>query len=119
MLAINPDGDADLSDDQLDSFVMVRCEVCGQGPLKPDVVFFGETVPRARVDRCYSLVDSARALVVLGSSLTVLSGYRFVLRAAQRGIAVAIVNQGPTRGDAQATVRVDAPLGAVLPALPI
>ena len=114
---INPDGDAELPDEVLDGFVMVDCAACGRGPLKPDVVFFGETVPRDRVDTCFELVDDAGCLLVLGSSLTVMSGYRFVLRAAKAGIPVAIVNVGPTRGDAKADVRVDAPLGVVLPEL--
>jgi NAD-dependent SIR2 family protein deacetylase len=114
---INPDGDAELPDEVLDGFVMVDCLACGGGLLKPDVVFFGETVPRDRVDHCFELVERAASLLVLGSSLTVMSGYRFVLRAAKRGIPVAIVNAGPTRGDAKADVRVDAPLGVVLPAL--
>jgi NAD-dependent SIR2 family protein deacetylase len=115
--AINPDGDADLPDDQLAGFVMVTCPVCGDGPLKPDVVFFGETVPRARVEHCYELVAGAQALLVLGSSLKVMSGYRFVRRANELGIPVAIINQGPTRGDADAEIRIDAPLGEVLPTL--
>jgi NAD-dependent SIR2 family protein deacetylase len=114
---INPDGDAELPDEVLDGFVMVGCRACGEGPLKPDVVFFGETVPRDRVQRCFDLIQDADTLLVLGSSLTVMSGYRFVLRAAKLGITVAIVNVGPTRGDAKADVRVDAPLGVVLPAL--
>ena len=114
---VNPDGDAEIPAERLDAFRMVPCLFCGGGPLKPDVVFFGETVPRERVDRCFALVEGARALLVLGSSLTVMSGYRFVLRAAATGIPVAIVNAGPTRGDGKATVRVDAPLGEVLPAL--
>ncbi|WP_448625494.1 NAD-dependent protein deacetylase [Geodermatophilus sp. URMC 64] len=114
---INPDGDAELPDEVLDGFVMVDCLACGSGPLKPDVVFFGETVPRGRVDGCFRLVDDAACLLVLGSSLTVMSGYRFVLHAAKQGIPVAIVNVGPTRGDAKAEVRLDAPLGDVLPAL--
>jgi NAD-dependent SIR2 family protein deacetylase len=114
---VNPDGDAELPDELLDGFVMVDCLACGRGPLKPDVVFFGETVPRDRVEQCFGLVESAGSLVVLGSSLTVMSGYRFVLRAAKLGIPVAIVNVGRTRGDAKADVRVDAPLGVVLPAL--
>jgi len=114
---INPDGDADLADEDLADFVMVDCEACGDGPLKPDVVFFGETVPRDRVEQCFALVDQAGCLLVLGSSLKVMSGFRFVLRAAKLGIPVAIVNQGPTRGDGHCTVRVDAPLGVVLPAL--
>jgi len=111
---LKPDGDADLED--VGDFVVVDCVVCG-GVLKPDVVFFGETVPRHRVDLGFALVDRARCLLVLGSSLQVMSGYRFVLHAAKSGIPVAIVNQGPTRGDAQATVKLDAPLGEVLPRL--
>jgi NAD-dependent SIR2 family protein deacetylase len=115
--AINPDGDAELSEADLDRFVMVTCAVCRQGPLKPDVVFFGEAVPRERVERCYQLVERARALLVLGSSLAVMSGYRFVVRATKLQIPVAIVNQGSTRADGCASIRVDAPLGVVLPAL--
>lgn len=111
---VKPDGDVELGDTS--SFVVVDCDLCG-GLLKPDVVFFGETVPRARVDRAFALLDASAALLVLGSSLTVMSGYRFVLHAAKNGIPVAIVNQGPTRGDAQAYLKVEAPLGQVLTAL--
>jgi NAD-dependent SIR2 family protein deacetylase len=114
--AVNPDGDVDLPDDALTGFRTVDCAVCGD-VLKPDVVFFGETVPADRVQHCFSLVEGAGLLLVLGSSLRVMSGYRFVLRAAKLGIPVAIVNQGATRGDAAAAVTVDAPLGQVLPAL--
>jgi len=114
--AVNPDGDVDLPDEALQSFRTVDCLLCG-GVLKPDVVYFGETVPADRVQACLALVERSRALLVLGSSLTVMSGYRFVLRAARTGVPVAIVNSGPTRGDAKATVRVDAPLGEVLPRL--
>ncbi|HEV7899792.1 MAG TPA: NAD-dependent protein deacetylase [Planosporangium sp.] len=114
---INPDGDVDLRDADVDGFRTVDCQVCDGGMLKPDVVFFGETVPAERVQRCFDLVKSARTLLVLGSSLTVMSGRRFVLRAAKLGIPVAIVNQGPTRGDAYARVTIDAPLGIALPAL--
>ena len=113
---VKPDGDVDLPEELLRSFTVVPCAVCA-GVLKPDVVFFGETVPADRVARSFALVEGAGALVVLGSSLTVMSGYRFVLRAAKLGIPVALVNQGPTRGDAHAAVRVDAPLGQVLPEL--
>ena len=81
------------------------------------MVFFGETVPRDRVDVCFDLVDRADSLLVFGSSLTVMSGYRFVLRAAKAGIPVAIVTLGPTRGDGKADLRLDAPLGEVLPGL--
>ncbi|WP_433123970.1 NAD-dependent protein deacetylase [Micromonospora sp. CA-240977] len=115
--AVNPDGDVDLPDEQVAAFRTVDCAICGTGMLKPDVVFFGETVPPQRVARCFAAVQEARSLLVLGSSLTVMSGRRFVIRAAKRGIPVAIVNQGPTRGDGHATVCVDAPLGALLPEL--
>jgi NAD-dependent SIR2 family protein deacetylase len=111
---INPDGDAELSDDDLGDFVMIDCSECGHGPIKPDVVFFGESVPRDRVERCFGLVDASELLLVLGSSLHVMSGYRFVLRAVERGIPVAVVNQGPTRADAKVALKLDLPLTAVL-----
>jgi NAD-dependent SIR2 family protein deacetylase len=114
--AVNPDGDVALADDVAAGFHVVDCQLCG-GTLKPDVVFFGETVPAERVQACFAMVERARALLVLGSSLTVMSGYRFVLRAAKLGIPVAIVNQGSTRGDEKAARRLDAPLGEVLPRL--
>lgn len=110
----NADGDADLTDVEVRDFRMVNCRVCLSGPIKPDVVFFGERVPRDRVDRCYALLEASAALLVLGSSLRVMSGYRFVRHAAKRHIPVAIVNQGPTRGDGEACLRIDAPLGAYL-----
>jgi NAD-dependent SIR2 family protein deacetylase len=113
---VNPDGDVDLPDSALDGFRTVDCTDCA-GVLKPDVVFFGETVPPERVARCYELLAESRGLLVLGSSLTVMSGHRFVLRAARDGRPVAIVNQGATRGDRYAAVTVDGPLGAVLPAV--
>jgi NAD-dependent SIR2 family protein deacetylase len=115
--ALNADGDAELADADLAGFRMVPCAGCGGDRIKPDVVFFGENVPKPRVAACFDLVATAGVLLVLGSSLTVMSGFRFVRRAAALGIAVAIVNQGATRGDALATVRVDAPLGEVLPTL--
>ncbi|SCF12323.1 NAD-dependent protein deacetylase, SIR2 family [Micromonospora viridifaciens] len=114
---VNPDGDVDLPDEAVAGFRTVDCGVCGTGMLKPDVVFFGETVPARRVADCFALVERAGAVLVLGSSLTVMSGRRFVIRAAKRGIPVAIVNQGPTRGDGYAALTVDRPLGEVLPAL--
>lgn len=114
---VNPDGDVDLDEDELDGFVMVDCPHCGAGPLKPDVVFFGETVPRPRVESCFEMLDRSRSLMVLGSSLKVMSGFRFVLHARKLGIPVAIVNQGETRGDTYCDIRLDAPLGSVVPAL--
>jgi NAD-dependent SIR2 family protein deacetylase len=111
---INPDGDVDLDDDLVAGFRTVACDACGAGVLKPDVVFFGENVPKPRVHQCYRHIDESRALLVLGSSLTVMSGLRFVRHAAKNGKPIAIVNQGQTRGDAHATVRLDLPLGPTL-----
>ncbi|MFE4215811.1 NAD-dependent protein deacetylase [Streptomyces sp. NPDC056844] len=113
---INPDGDADLTDEQVGDFHVVPCTVCG-GILKPDVVFFGESVPPQRVEHCRALVREASSLLVLGSSLTVMSGLRFVRQAAQAGKPVLIVNQDPTRGDPHAVTRVALPLGAALTAV--
>jgi NAD-dependent SIR2 family protein deacetylase len=114
--AVNPDGDAVLADDRVDAFHTVDCHSCG-GLLKPDVVFFGENVPRPRVQECYALTERAALLLVLGSSLTVMSGYRFVRHAAEHAIPVAIINRGATRGDAHAHLTLDAPLGPTLSAL--
>jgi NAD-dependent SIR2 family protein deacetylase len=119
-VAVRPDGDVDL-DDTAD-FVVPGCAEpgCG-GPLKPDVVFFGENVPRARVERCFDAVDALAeqegALLVAGSSLTVMSGLRFVRRAAKLGVPVVIVNRGATRGDELATAKVDAGTSEWLPAV--
>jgi NAD-dependent SIR2 family protein deacetylase len=113
----NPDGDVELADEQVAGFRLVGCESCGADLLKPDVVFFGENVPRPRVQRCFDLVDSSASLLVLGSSLTVMSGLRFVHRAKDRRTPVAIVNHGATRGDPLADLKIDATLGEVLPGL--
>ena len=113
---INPDGDAVLAGEVTDSFRVVDCAWC-HGVLKPDVVFFGENVPPQRVEACYALVEQASSLIVLGSSLTVMSGLRYVRHAARRQLPIVIVNQGATRGDEYATATLDAPLGRVLTAL--
>ncbi|THA51383.1 NAD-dependent protein deacetylase [Streptomyces sp. A1136] len=110
---LNPDGDADLTDEQVGDFSVVPCSRCG-GVLKPDVVFFGESVPPPRVEHCRDLVDAAESLLVLGSSLTVMSGLRFVRQAARAGKPVLIVNRDPTRGDRHAVTRVALPLGTAL-----
>ncbi len=113
-----PDGDVELDDTA--GFVVPGCVECG-GVLKPDVVFFGENVPVPRVERCYAAVDalgdSAGALLVVGSSLTVMSGLRFVRRAARAGTPVVIVNRGTTRGDEHATYKLDTGCSEFLTAL--
>jgi NAD-dependent SIR2 family protein deacetylase len=115
-----PDGDVALEETQ--DFVVPDCEICG-GILKPDVVFFGENVPKDRVARCMAAVDALAepeslelrgerhegegVLLVAGSSLAVMSGYRFVRRAAKAGIPVIIVNRGATRGDGEAAYKLE------------
>jgi len=115
---IAPDGDS-VTDEEV-RFVVAPCERCG-GRLKPDVVFFGESVPKRRVATCYELVERARlekaVLVVIGSSLHVMSGLRFVRQAAKDGTPVVIVNRGSTRGDELATVKIDAGVAETLHAL--
>ena len=113
LATVNPDGDAVLDDEATQSFQVVDCSAC-DGVLKPDVVFFGENVPRPRAEACYAMVERSRALVVLGSSLTVMSGFRYVRHAAGLQRPVVIVNQGATRGDGYATATLDAPLGRIL-----
>lgn len=111
---VAPDADADVSDTE--GFVIAACEVCG-GMLKPDFVYFGENVPKDRVAAAYALVDAAAALLVAGSSLTVMSGLRFVRHAAKQDKPVVIINRGRTRGDDLATVKVEAGTSESLQAL--
>ena len=111
---IRPDGDMVLPEGAVAGFHPPRCLVCQSDLVKPDVVFFGESVPKTLVEQSFSHVETSAGLVVLGSSLQVMSGYRFVRRAAANGIPVAIVTRGRSRGDEQATIRLDVPLGVTL-----
>jgi NAD-dependent SIR2 family protein deacetylase len=111
-----PDGDADLASDRVERFVVPACAVCG-GVLKPRVVFFGDIVPRTTVEAAFGALDAAELLLVVGSSLAVYSGYRFLRRAVERRTPIAIVNRGPVRGEEHAAVKVDAAAGATLGAL--
>ncbi|PZR05388.1 MAG: NAD-dependent protein deacetylase [Archangium gephyra] len=108
------DGDAELPDSVVDGFHVPSCLQCG-GVLKPDVVFFGDSVPPARLDVAWRHLEEAEALFVIGTSLTVFSGYRFVLRAKERRLPIAVMNVGPTRADADATVKVEAWAAQELP----
>lgn len=112
VMSAAPDGDAHLAPDVEASFRVPSCP-CG-GVLKPDVVFFGESVPKDWLQRSWDLFDEADVLLVAGSSLEVFSGRRFVLRATERGMPIAIVNLGVTRCDAEAQVRIEGRLGEVL-----
>jgi NAD-dependent SIR2 family protein deacetylase len=109
---IAPDGDADLEGDT-SRFRVPACEACG-GTLKPDVVFFGENVPPPRVAAAYEALRRADGVLVVGTSLRVFSGWRFVRAAAEAGLPVGIVNRGRTRADAVASLRVRAACGEAL-----
>jgi NAD-dependent SIR2 family protein deacetylase len=114
--APTPDGDADLPEEAVAEFRVVPCRACG-GVLKPDVVFFGGTVGEATMTEAWALLAGAGALLVVGSSLAVYSGFRFARRAHELGLPVALVNDGPTRADELAEVRVAGRAGEVLPRL--
>jgi NAD-dependent SIR2 family protein deacetylase len=108
-----PDGDADLEGADFSSFVVPPCRRCG-GLLKPDVVFFGENVPRDRVDAAFSHLDKADAMLIVGSSLMVYSGFRFVERAVSLGKPVAAINLGRTRADALLMLKAEEPCESAL-----
>jgi NAD-dependent SIR2 family protein deacetylase len=111
--AIAPDGDADLDAIDTSTFVAPRCEAC-EGLLKPDVVFFGENVPRERVTAAQAALHAADAMLVAGSSLMVYSGYRFAVLARQAGLPLALLTHGTTRADPLATLKLDADCGETL-----
>ena len=114
LVEVAPDADATVEDQALiDSFVVAVCPACG-GTLKPDFVYFGENVPKDRVERSYAMVDQAAALLVAGSSLTVMSGLRFVRHAAKQSKPVVIINRGATRGDDKATIKLEAGVSQAL-----
>lgn len=108
-----PDGDADLETDQVDSLYVPVCKTCS-GLMKPEVVFFGENVPRERVNDAQSRLDASDALLVAGSSLMVFSGYRFCRQAAANGQPIFIVNDGVTRADDLATFKAEGDVGVRL-----
>ncbi|KAI4454881.1 nad-dependent protein lipoamidase sirtuin-4 [Holotrichia oblita] len=111
---IRPDGDVDIPVDVIEKFKAPFCSKCG-GVLKPDIVFFGDNVPRERVERVQNNVSESDSLLVLGSSLFVFSGYRIVLQALEENKNVAIVNIGKTRADDIVHLKISAKCGDVLP----
>lgn len=115
---IQPDGDADIRADLVSEFQVVACLRC-DGELKPDVVFFGGSVPERTLAAAWELFDLGQALLVVGSSLTVYSGFRFVRRASERNLPVGVVNIGPTRADDLVQARVSAPASVILPRLAV
>jgi NAD-dependent SIR2 family protein deacetylase len=108
-----PDGDAELAPGPVEDLVMPTCASCS-GMLKPAVVFFGENVPKQRIDEAYQALAESDALLVVGSSLMVFSGYRFARRAADLGKPIVVLNNGTTRADSLAALKLAAECGAVL-----
>ena len=112
-----PDGDADLEGRDFSRFEVPSCPHCGTGLIKPDVVFYGESVPRERVQTCVDALARADALLIAGSSLMVYSGYRFAAAAREQGKSVVAINQGVTRADALLEFKVEADVGQSLMAM--
>ena len=110
-----PDGDADIDAEAVAAFAPPHCDACG-GMVKPDVVFFGENVPRAVYQSALDALHGADAALVVGSSLMVYSGFRFARMARERGMPLAVLTRGTTRADDLATLKLDGDCGAVLDA---
>ncbi|MDX6308195.1 MAG: hypothetical protein QOI06_1241 [Nocardioidaceae bacterium] len=110
---VGPDGDADLDGIDFTTFDVPSCPGCG-GVIKPDVVFFGENVPRWRHSQASTALSTSNAMLVVGSSLMVFSGYRYVVAAARLGIPVAAVNIGRTRADHLLTLKLERSVGEAL-----
>lgn len=113
---VAPDGDADIEGVDFSAFRVPDCPRCG-GMLKPDVVFYGESVPAARREQAMALVDAADGVLVVGSSLMVWSSFRLVRAAAARGVSIAAINQGRTRADDLLAIKCDGDAGRGLQAL--
>jgi NAD-dependent SIR2 family protein deacetylase len=111
-----PDGDAELELDEFQDFHLPHCDACG-GTLQPDVIFFGDNIPPQRTAEALRLQEDADALLVVGSSLMVFSGYRFCKLAAQAGKPIAAINLGKTRADDLIGLKVEASAADVLPLL--
>jgi len=115
--AVGPDGDADLDGYDFSTFEVPGCHRCRVGILKPDVVFFGDNVPKPRVEQAFSALEDASGVIIIGSSLMVYSGFRFARRAAKAGKPIACVNLGATRADDLFDLKIMAPIGPTLAAL--
>ena len=113
---LRPDGDAALQKNNYDMLQVPACESCEEGFFKPNVVFFGDNVPRHRVNRCVAAVDAADGLLVVGSSLAVYSAFRHVRAAHQKGTPIAILNVGETRAEIESidVTKIEAPAGPTL-----
>ena len=114
--SVAPDGDADLDETDFSDFVVPACPICG-GIVKPDVVFFGESVPRDRVEVSMEALERSDAMLIVGSSMMVYSGYRFALAAVRKGTPIAALNLGRTRADDLLALKVSVPVADALAAI--
>ncbi|CAG5117934.1 unnamed protein product [Candidula unifasciata] len=112
-VSIGPDGDVDIRADLIKDFQVPKCPSCG-GDVKPEITFFGDNVPKSMVHLVLGKMFESDAVLVVGSSLEVYSGYRFISRASSHGMKIAIVNIGPTRGHKHADVKISGRCGDVL-----
>jgi len=117
--AIRPDGDVAVSPEDVDNFVMAKCPKCSGSRLKPKIVFFGDSVPREKVDKCKDLVSHSEGILAIGTSLQTFSGYRLFLQAKDEGKRIGILNIGDTRADHLANLRVKVQAGKILPKLDV
>ena len=113
---IRPDGDVELPQEYVEIFKIPPCPKCG-GDMKPEIVFFGDNVPRTRIEKVVRMIIESDGVLVLGSSLTVFSGYRIVLQAKELGLPVGIINIGVTRGDPKADLKISGKCGDIIPNL--
>ena len=111
---LRPDGDVNLTVDEVNTFELPKCPKCDQTTLKPRIVFFGDNVPKDKVEKCKRLVSDSDSIIVIGSSLQVYSGYRLLLQAHEEGKRIAILNIGPTRADHLAELRINTRAGDIL-----
>lgn len=113
---MKPDGDVEILQEDIDKFYLPECPQCG-GYLKPNIVFFADNVPRPRIEKVVRCIIDSDGVLVLGSSLTVFSGYRIVLQAKELGLPVAIINIGQTRADKMVDVKIDAKCSDIMKAI--
>ncbi|CAL8104849.1 unnamed protein product [Orchesella dallaii] len=116
---VRPDGDIDLVEEAIDKFTLPSCPKCSSGDLKPHIVFFGDNVPKHRVDKINEILKSSDSLLVMGSSLETFSAYRYILAAKQLSLPIGIITLGHTRADSVCDFKIQSRVGEILPLIKI